>query len=248
MTHRTTPQRPSEGETRVAAVIPAAGRSRRMGLKTRKPFLFLKDLPVLIHTLRVFESCPLIHEVCLVVPKDMDKKHANTLIKQYGLRKVRKVLPGGKTRQDSVYEGLKTLGPDISMVVVHDAVRPFLTRGLLEHSVRACHGRDGVVVAIPLRDTPKYARPDGTVVSTMERDHAFLAQTPQVFPRKILMEAYDRAYTDGVTATDDSALVERMGYDVHLVDGTWDNIKITTPNDLPLAEFILALRKQTTGK
>ncbi|MBI3609916.1 MAG: 2-C-methyl-D-erythritol 4-phosphate cytidylyltransferase [Nitrospirae bacterium] len=229
---------------RVAAVIPAAGVGRRMGLATPKQFLSLDGVPILVHTLRVFEASPLVHEICVVVPGGMEGRCRGDLVKPYGLKKVTRVAAGGPTRQDSVYHGLMTMSGDVTRVVVHDGVRPFLSMELLERLVKAVEGADGAIAAVPMKDTPKSVRDDGTVASTLDRTGLYLAQTPQVFQREILTAAYEKAYADGVNSTDDSALVERLGYRVRVVEGSWDNIKITTAHDLRLAEEIVEMRRR----
>ena len=230
--------------SRVAAVIPAGGFGRRMGCSTPKQFLRLDGIPVLVHTLRVFDSSPLIHEICLVIPRGMEDRCRTELIEPYGLTKVIRIVPGGETRQESVYQGLLKTSPDVVRVVVHDGVRPLLSAELLGRVIEAGKEKAGAVAAIPLKDTPKYVGEDGFILSTPDRARLHLAQTPQVFSRKILMEAYQKAYADGVNSTDDSALVERLGYPVRIVEGGWDNIKITTVEDLHLAEKILELRRR----
>jgi 2-C-methyl-D-erythritol 4-phosphate cytidylyltransferase len=234
--------------SKVAAVIPAAGSGRRMGHSTPKQFLLLDGIPVLVHTLSVFDSSPLIHEICLVVPPGTEDRCRRELLEPYGLKKVSRIVPGGETRQASVYQGLKKTSQDAGLVVVHDGVRPFLTAELLRRVMEAAKDEVGVIAAMPLKETPKQVREDGTIISSPDRAGLVLAQTPQVFPRKVLMEAYQKAYADGVVSTDDSALVERLGFPVRIVEGAWDNIKITTAEDLPLAEKILELRRHGSGR
>ncbi|HTN44477.1 MAG TPA: 2-C-methyl-D-erythritol 4-phosphate cytidylyltransferase [Nitrospiria bacterium] len=229
--------------SRVAAVIPAAGSGRRMGRSTPKQFLRLDGIPILVHTLKVFETSPFVHEVCLVVPQGREKQCREELLEPYGLQKVTRTVEGGATRQDSVYRGLTNLSPETVRVVVHDGVRPFLSPALLKKVIKASEKADGAVAAVPLKDTPKYVREDGTVDRTPERARLYLAQTPQVFLKNILIEAYSKAYVDGVNSTDDSALVERLGYRVRAVEGSWENIKITTKDDLDLAEQIIRMRR-----
>jgi 2-C-methyl-D-erythritol 4-phosphate cytidylyltransferase len=142
-----------------------------------------------------------------------------------------------------VYNGLKETGPDVEIVVVHDAVRPFVTEDLIEQSIQAARKGGGAIVAIPMKDTPKQAGPDRQIQRTLDRNELWLAQTPQTFRRDLLLEAYEKAAIEGLQATDDAALVERLGHKVGIVTGTWENIKITTPEDLVLAEAILASRQ-----
>jgi len=228
---------------RVAAVVPAAGSGQRMGRSTPKQFLRLDGVPILVHTLRVFEASPLIHEVCLVVPQGREKQCREELLEPYRLKKVTQTVPGGATRQDSVYRGLSTISPEAVRVVVHDGVRPFLSPELLKRVIKASERGDGAIAAVPLKDTAKYVHEDGTVDRTPDRARLYLAQTPQVFLKNVLIEAYSKAYVDGVNSTDDSALVERLGYRVRVVEGSWENIKITTADDLDLAEKIIRMRR-----
>ncbi|MBI3812140.1 MAG: 2-C-methyl-D-erythritol 4-phosphate cytidylyltransferase [Nitrospirae bacterium] len=235
-------------KSRVAAIIPAAGFGRRMGHSTPKQFLLLNGIPILVYTLKVFESSPLIDEICLVVPPGMEDRCRIKLLEPYHLKKVGRVISGGETRQASVHQGLKKTSPDADRVVVHDGVRPFLSGELLRRVLETATGEVGAIAAMPLKETPKQVREDGTVLSTPDRTQLYLAQTPQVFPRKVLMEAYEKAYADGIASTDDSALVERLGFPVRIVEGAWDNIKITTAEDLHLAGKILELRREERGR
>jgi len=232
---------------RISAVIPAAGSGRRVGNPIPKQFLILDGIPVLVHTLKVFDSSPWIHEIILVVPPGMEAGGRTDWIAPYGLKKIVRIIPGGETRQASVYEGLMKTSPEMDAVVVHDGVRPFLSADLLQRVIEAGREGGGAIAAVPLKDTPKEVGDDGIVRLTPDRARLYLAQTPQVFPRKVLMEAYQKAYADGIKSTDDSSLVERLGYPVKIVEGAWDNIKITTPSDLPLAEKIMALRREGSG-
>lgn len=229
---------------RVAAVIPAAGSGRRMKSSTTKQFLPIAGIPILVHTLKVFESSPLIHEICLVVPRGMETACRIDLLEPYGFKKVSRIVPGGETRQESVYRALESIAPEVLRVVVHDGARPFLTAPLLQRVLESVTEEAGAIAAVPVKDTPKYVREDGVVLSTPDRTRLYLAQTPQAFPKKILMEAYRRAYAEGIHSTDDAALVERMGFPVRVVEGSWDNIKITTVEDLHLAEHIIDIRRQ----
>ena len=219
-----------------------------MGSSSPKQFLLLAGVPVLVHTLRVFDSSPLIHDVCLVVPPGMEPSCRVDVIAAYGLKKVCRIVPGGETRQASVYQGLMNTSPETDWIVVHDGVRPFLSADLLRWLLEAAKDGTGVIAAMPLKDTPKEIREDGTIVSTPDRARLVLAQTPQVFSRKVLMEAHQKAYADGVLGTDDSALVERLGHPVRMIEGNWDNIKITTPEDLRWAERILEMRQPGIGR
>ena len=216
----------------------------RMGADVPKQFLPLGGVPMLLHSLRAFDRAPSVDAVILVVPHEEQRRALTDVIERYGVKKVQKVVAGGETRQQSVYNGLKETGPDVEIVVVHDAVRPFVTEDLIEQSIQAARKGGGAIVAIPMKDTPKQAGPDRQIQRTLDRNELWLAQTPQTFRRDLLLEAYEKAAIERLQATDDAALVERLGHKVGIVAGTWENIKITTPEDLVIAEAILAARSK----
>ncbi|HSG05857.1 MAG TPA: 2-C-methyl-D-erythritol 4-phosphate cytidylyltransferase, partial [Nitrospiria bacterium] len=229
-----------EKHTRTAAIIPAAGQGRRIGSSKPKQFLVLLGKPLLYYSLDVFEKSGWIDEIYLVVPEGMESYCREEILEKFGFKKIKGILKGGQTRQDSVYQGLTALPPDIERVVVHDGVRPFLTGELLGRAVRDCTREiDGVVVAVPLKDTPKRVRAGGWIDSTVNREGLYLAQTPQVFWAGVFKEAYKNAGKEGLKGTDDSALVEEIGGKIRILEGSGENIKVTTPEDLAHAERIL---------
>ena len=227
---------------RVAAIIPAAGQGKRMGGGTVKQFLPLLGKPVLAHTLAAFEAAACITDVVLVVGDELVDACRNDIVAQYGFHKVRGIVAGGRERQDSVFNGLRSLGPGYELVVVHDAARPLITPAVLERAVAAARGRGSVVVAVPVKDTIKLVDDQGAVRETPDRGRLWAAQTPQVFPFEALLEAHHKARREGFIGTDDAALVERLGRPVYVLEGSPENIKITTPEDLLLAESILGRR------
>ena len=228
---------------KVVAVVPAGGTGKRMGAGTPKQFLMLDGVPMMLHALRVLERAPGVTEVILVVPREERERALNEVVERYGLKKVLKVVPGGATRQESVQHGLNEVDEDVEIVVVHDAVRPFITGDRIERSIEAARKHGGAIVAVPMKDTPKQAGPDRLIQRTLDRTDLWLAQTPQTFRRALVVEAYRTAAIAHVHATDDAALVERLGHQVAIVEGSWENIKITAPEDMILAEAILAARK-----
>ncbi len=228
---------------KVVAVVPAGGTGKRMGVGTPKQFLMLGGVPMMLHALRVLDRTPGVTEVILVVPKEERDRALAEVVERYGLKKVLKVVPGGATRQESVQHGLNEVDEDVEIVVVHDAVRPFITEDRIERSIEAARKHGGAIVAVPMKDTPKQAGPDRLIQRTLDRTDLWLAQTPQTFRRALVAEAYRKAAIAHVHATDDAALVERLGHKVAIVEGSWENIKITTPEDMILAEAILAARK-----
>ncbi|MFH1007789.1 MAG: 2-C-methyl-D-erythritol 4-phosphate cytidylyltransferase [Candidatus Latescibacterota bacterium] len=230
----------------VTAIIPAAGMGRRMGGAIPKPFLMLGGRPVLAHTLAQFERCDAIDDVILVIGTGDLHAGASEVVDYYGLTKVRKIISGGKERQDSVWEGLKAVEAGTEIVVIHDGVRPFVSTQCLLASIEACHAHSAVITAVPVKDTIKEAE-EGSVTRTLDREKLWAIQTPQTFTRDLITKAYGQAFAAGITATDDAALVERLGHAVHLLRGSYDNIKITTQEDLALGEIILKnLRRRST--
>ncbi|HYM36781.1 MAG TPA: 2-C-methyl-D-erythritol 4-phosphate cytidylyltransferase [Nitrospiraceae bacterium] len=232
-------------DNRVVAVVPAAGRGHRMGSNTPKQFLTLGGLPLLVHSLRVLESSDAISAVVLAAPQAELDYCRRDIVAQYGFKKVRQVVAGGAERQDSVRLGLAAVSPDAEIVLIHDAVRPFLTGSMIALVVEAAAKHGAAIVAIPMRDTVKRTGPDGLIEETVDRRPLWLAQTPQAFHRALIEEAHARALQNGFRATDDAQLVECMGRRVAIVEGSTDNIKITRPEDLAMGESILASRAGT---
>ncbi len=228
---------------RIVAVVPAGGIGKRMGDGAPKQFRMLDGVPLMLHALRVFDRTPGVTEVVLVVPKEEQVRALTEVVERYGLKKVLKVVPGGATRQESVRHGLNEVDEEVEIVIVHDAVRPFVTEDLIERSIEAARAHGGAIVAVPMKDTPKQVGGDGLIQKTLDRAGLWLAQTPQTFRRAVIVEAYRKAALAHVHVTDDAALVERLGHKVGIVEGSWENIKITTPEDLIVAAAILAARK-----
>jgi 2-C-methyl-D-erythritol 4-phosphate cytidylyltransferase len=227
---------------KTVAIIPAAGTGKRMESGVSKQYLDLEGVPILVRTLEIFEKATSVDAVFLIVPAgDVDAIRRDTVI-PHRLAKVRKILPGGKERQDSVKAGIDALGPDTEIVVIHDAVRPFITGELIGASVEGARTFGAVSLGVPVKDTVKSVEPDGWVEHTMERSKLWLTQTPQAFRRDIIREAYRRAFAEGVYATDDASLVERIGIRVRMIPGTYENIKITTPGDLATGAVIVGSR------
>jgi 2-C-methyl-D-erythritol 4-phosphate cytidylyltransferase len=227
------------GALKIAAIIPGAGSGERLAAPENKPFLLLGEKPVLIHAVQRFQDSPEIDEIVVVV-QGKDIARAETLVAEYHLGKVVAVVEGGDRRQDSVYCGLKKLlGRAIAYVLVHDAVRPFLDSSRIHEVLRIAEEHGAAVLAIQPKDTIKLSNGTPFVQKTLDRTRLWAVQTPQCFSMELLMKAYDSAIKDKFVATDDSSLVERLGVKVRIVEGSYDNIKITTPEDLELAEMIL---------
>lgn len=230
------------------ALIPAAGMGKRMGATINKQYLQLGGLPILAHTLAVFQHSPLINGICLVTPADEIAFCRDQVVAAHGFTKVIDIVPGGRERQNSVMNGLKALkrhaaGDDV--VLIHDGVRPFITPLLLQESIAVAGSCDGALVAVPAKDTIKTVR-DGIVLDTPDRSCLWQAQTPQAFRFGVILDAHQSAEEACFSGTDDSSLVERRGGTVRVVPGDYRNIKITTPEDLVLAEAFLAASQQVT--
>ena len=224
-----------------AAVIVSAGKGHRLAGEKKKQFLLLAGKPVLCHTLDKFETCPLIDSIQLVVgQEDMDYT-LRAIVEDYGYRKVSQIVPGGKLRQESVKNGVDALSRDVDIVVVHDGVRPFVTREMIEESIQAARRFKAAVVAVPVKETIKVAGADRIVLKTLDRESLWKIQTPQTFQVEVIKEAFRRAAEDGFIGTDDASLVERIGINVYILPGSYNNIKITTPEDLILASLILQM-------
>ncbi len=225
---------------RVIAIVPSAGIGKRFGPGYNKPFEILGGRPVIIWTLEALDRMPEISEI-IPVMKEKDMQPAGDLFKHYGIKKIQRIAPGGKERQDSVYNGLHFIGGEQPVVIVHDGVRPFLDHKTVRMALEALPGHDGVVVGVPPKDTIKEIDGD-QIIKTLKRDSLFAVQTPQVFYFRPLLDAYEKAMKDSYYATDDAALVEWNGGCVATVRSEYTNIKITTPEDIVVAEAILKLR------
>ncbi len=232
---------------KVAAIIAAAGLGRRMQQDTPKTYLRLAGKPILIHTLEIFEKVPEVQEVLVVVhPEDLEFCQEE-VIDPYPLKKVLRLVPGGKERQDSVYHALKVLKKEaegLDIILVHDGVRPLVDPSLVGKVVVAARRHGGAILGIPCQDTLKRVNSKGVVVDTVDRQELWQVQTPQAFQAALLWRAYQEAMERGFYATDEAALVEALGETVVVVTGTCLNLKITTPDDLKMAEAILSFQQK----
>jgi 2-C-methyl-D-erythritol 4-phosphate cytidylyltransferase len=223
----------------VGTIIVAAGSGARFGSKTPKQYLPIAGIPMVLRALRPFTSHPDIAHVVLVLPPS-DAVHPPAFLSGFSPRSVLSVVAGGIHRADSVRAGLAALPPECGVVLVHDGARPFADRNVIDQVIGHARGGEGAVPAVMLTDTLKEVerKDPSRVVRTRPRAWLWRAQTPQGFPRKVLEEAHARAARAGRRATDDAALVESMGIPVRLVPDSSRNIKITTPDDLALAELL----------
>lgn len=227
------------GRDKVGAIIVAAGQSSRMG-GMDKIFAPLCGKPLLAQVVQVFQDCPSVDEVVIVLGKGKLER-GQRLIAEHGWSKVMAVCQGGPRRQDSVWQGIKMLS-HCQWVVIHDGARPLVSTNLIETGLDEAQGSGVAIAAVPVKDTIKLISENGFVQQTPNRDHLWAVQTPQVFRFDLLAKAHRQAAGE---VTDDAMLAEQLGYKVKVYTGSHQNIKVTTPEDLALAEFIL--RKRNTA-
>ena len=223
----------------VTAIIVAAGQGRRMAGDRRKQYLTLAGIPILTRTLMVFTRCDTVDEIILVVPEDDIDFCRETILETDYLNRKITLIPGGKRRQDSVFNGLINVNPNCSIVVIHDGVRPFV---LNEHITKCIDGAKhfgACIVGVPAYETLKQVDPSDHIIRTLKRDDIWLAQTPQAFRHELIRQAHDRARIENFAVTDDASLVERLGATVKIVKGSRRNIKITVQEDLSMARWML---------
>lgn len=217
-------------------MIPAAGSGTRMGAGFNKLLLLLKDKPIIIHTLLVFErdeSC----EAIFLAVKEEERAQFVELLTQYGITKVTRIVTGGSERQQSVMACLEAYEGN-GIVLVHDAARPFLRRSVIHELLVTVQEHGAAIAGVRAKDTMKFA-PDGIIEETVDREKLWIIQTPQAFHYDVLYEAAKLAEESGFLGTDESMLVERMGGEVRVVESTYDNVKMTTQDDLALGEVLL---------
>ena len=222
------------------AVIPAAGAGVRMGGKRAKQFLELGGKPILATTLASFQAASSVESIILVVPAGEIDFCRREILVRYNLDKVEMVVAGGERRQDSVRRGIEATDGRFDLVLIHDGVRPLVQPELIEKVIGAGRKHGAAIAGLPSKDTVKEVDSAGLVVHTYDRRRVWLVQTPQVFCYADIRAAHQKAVQEGWTGlTDDALLAERMGIAVAVVEGSEDNIKITTPHDLELAAFLL---------
>ena len=237
---------------RIAAILPAAGLGTRMGTEKPKQFLELDDVPIVLFSLRRIASCPLITDIFVATRAD-EVARLEEMSRGERFSQPVRVVRGGDTRQESVGCALREVPDDTEIVLVHDAVRPLVTREQIERVIEEARRCRAAILGIPAMDTVKEVKraslPEDValITTTLPRERIVLAQTPQAFATKLLKEAFARAEADGVSASDEAGLVERLGHDVHVVLGSERNIKITRPADMDLARFYLENERRRAG-
>ncbi len=221
---------------KIAAIILAAGQGKRMNSTVHKQYLLLKEKPVLYYSLRAFEKSA-VDEMVLVTGADEIAYCKREIVQQYGFRKVSYITEGGRERCHSVYQGLKALAEDTEYVLIHDGARPFVTENIIADTIEAVKKYKACVVGMPVKDTIKITDGHQFAVQTPERQHVWAVQTPQAFSYEIVWKAYSMLMEHEIPVTDDAMVVETyLQYPVKLIEGSYENIKITTPEDLLIAE------------
>ncbi len=248
---------------KMTAIVPAAGKGLRLGESVAKPFVLIGGRPLLSITLEALEKSPLIGDIILAVSGELLDNVKRDIIERYNISKVSFCIEGGSTRQESVYKALLAINPDFTrafaqiksvaksgikdidcrLIFIHDGARPFLTEDIIEKSYREVMEFGACVTGVPVKDTIKEAR-SGEVTRTLDRKFLWHIQTPQVFKREIIFDAYKRFYNKGVFS-DDASLVEKNKGKVKIIHGSYYNIKITTPEDVALAEKIYKVINKT---
>ncbi|MBU5678162.1 2-C-methyl-D-erythritol 4-phosphate cytidylyltransferase [Alkaliphilus sp. MSJ-5] len=228
---------------KTSAIIVAAGKGRRMGREYNKQYILLGNKPIVAHTIEVFEDSSLIDEIILVVGKGEVDLVKQIIIEKYNFKKVISIVEGGERRQDSVYNGLRAIDNNCNIVLIHDGARPFITNNIIEEGIEVANKTGACIAAVPVKDTIKVSNESMDVVNTPNRETLWAVQTPQAFKYQLVMNAYEKLQNSNIEATDDAMIIERLGYTVKIIKGSYENIKITTPEDLILGEGILKNRK-----
>ena len=226
--------------SKVCVLIPAAGKGTRMAHATKKPYLKLAEKPILAHTIQRFEQNTAVDAIFVIVDETDFKHCRTTVLEPYHFKKVQTLVRGGATRQISVYNGIHALSADVDFVIVHDGVRPFVTDETIFGCLTAADECGAAVAAVPVKDTIKLGDENYFITETPARERLWAVQTPQVFRKSLLETAHRTAQAQQLTATDDAALVEQLGFPVKLVKSSYANFKITTPVDLKVAEVLHA--------
>ena len=226
--------------SKICTLIPAAGEGNRLkSAVKKKPYVALAQKPILTHTIQRFEQNTAVDEIFVLVNEADFEMCRATVLAPYAFQKVQPLVAGGATRQQSVHNGVRALPADTDFVIVHDGVRPFVTDGTIFACLDAAAEWGAAVAAVPVKETIKMANAEDFIVETPPRERLWTVQTPQVFRKSLLEKAHQIAEEKQLTATDDAALVEHLGHPVKLVNGSYANVKITTPEDLRIANVFL---------
>ncbi|EJO5349201.1 2-C-methyl-D-erythritol 4-phosphate cytidylyltransferase [Clostridium botulinum] len=221
-----------------SVIVVAAGKGKRMNSSINKQFLNIKNRPILYYTLNKFSTHKDIDEIVLVTLEDKIQV-CKDIIDKYNIKKVSKIVPGGKERQDSVYNGLKAVSKDCDIVLIHDAARPFVNNDIIENGIKYVKQYGAAACGVMPKDTIKIKDKKGFSIDTPRRNDLFIVQTPQCFKYNIILDCHQKLKSHNKKVTDDTMVLENYGKQVYLYEGNYSNIKITTPEDLILGEQIL---------
>jgi 2-C-methyl-D-erythritol 4-phosphate cytidylyltransferase len=224
--------------SKVCAIIAAAGSGSRMGANFNKQFIKIKDKPLLYYTLNAFNKNSFVDNIIITAKEEEISFIKEEIVYKYKLSKVSAVIAGGKERQDSVFNALKSIS-DFDIVLIHDGARPFVSQEIIENGIENAIKFGATACGVSPKDTIKLKGENGFSSGTLNRDELFSVQTPQCFRYELIFEAHKRAFQQGVRYTDDTAVIESFGENVFLYDGSYENIKITTPEDLIFANRIV---------
>lgn len=219
-------------------VIVAAGKGSRMKMDINKQFIKLNGKEIVAYTIEKFYNHSNIQDIVVVVREEEANILKKEILEKYNFKNI-KIAFGGKERQDSVYNGLKMLDKDCKNVLIHDGARPFVSKEIIDNSIDAAKNYNAVVVGVPMKDTIKIVNEDNDIVDTPNRSMLWAVQTPQTFNYGILMKAYESAFEGEFYGTDDAMLVEHIGCKVKMIEGSYNNIKVTTPEDINMGIQIL---------
>lgn len=222
-------------------VIVAAGTGSRMNMGINKQFIKLEEKEIIAYTIEKFYNNSNIEDIVVVVKEDESEFFKKEILDKYNFKNI-KIAYGGKERQDSVYNGLKLLDKKCDVVLIHDGARPFVSDKIIYNCIEEVKEHKAIVVGVPVKDTIKIIDNDKNIVDTPNRSVLWAVQTPQTFDYNILIDAYKDAFKSGFYGTDDAMLVERIGYKVKMVEGSYNNIKITTQEDLSVGSQILKIQ------
>lgn len=223
-----------------SVIIVAAGSGKRMNMGFNKQFIKLKDKEIIAHTIDAFYNNENIDEIIVCIKKDEESFFRKEIIEKYNFKDI-KIAYGGKERQDSIYNGLKVVDSKSKIVLIHDGARPFVSNKIIKDSISTAKEKKAVVVGVPVKDTIKIVKND-TIKDTPNRENLWAAQTPQTFEYSLIIRAYEEAYKNNYYGTDDSMLVENIGQKVTMIMGSYNNIKVTNPEDIGIGEHILSLK------
>ena len=224
-----------------SVIIVAAGSGKRMNMDINKQFIKLNEKEIIAHTIEIFYKNENIDEIIVCIKKEEEEFFREKIINRYNFKNI-KISYGGKERQDSIYNGLKLIDSRCEIVLIHDGARPFVSNIIINNSIKTAREKKAVVVGMPVKDTIKFVD-NGNIKDTPNRENLWSAQTPQSFEYKLIMRAYEEAYKHHYYGTDDSMLVEKIGQKVTMIMGSYDNIKITSPEDIGIGEQILNLQR-----